>query len=556
VHSRHGVRRSITCVRLPNGAVARAPRFGIHLLFPILALILGCRQGDSRCPRCTTLVVAATGNPDALLPPLVGGTVGRDISDLIYERLATLPARLPPADSSAYRTGLAVRWERVDSVTLRFHLRSKARWHDGRPVTARDVAFSFEAYGDSALDASARATIARLTVEAPDDSTVLVRFPEPDPEQWYTATWFVRVLPRHIWDSLPRSEWAKDTATARLIGSGPYRLSGWNRGQSLTLERSSSGPGSTIARVVWRFAGDPDAALNLLLSHEADLIETVGDSARVARVRADSEFVAVDYPAAVYGFLGFNLNGATGSPVRSREVRRALALAVDRNAAARAVFGTGAVAPPGPMSRILWIYDSTWTGIPFDGPAAGRALDEAGWARQGRDSIRTRNGKTLALDILVPGTSLTRRNLAQILQETWRKLGVRATVTSVDFPVFQERLRSGRFDSFIGAWLDEPSPRHLAEQWTGRGIGKLNYTGYRNPRFDSLLDRAAWFRGPPGEARAAWREALDTLNADGPAIWLYNPTQVAGIARRLEGVAIDPYSWLSGLPGWRVRSEK
>jgi peptide/nickel transport system substrate-binding protein len=443
----------------------------------------------------------------------------------------------------------------VDSVTLRFHLRRDARWHDGRPVTARDVTFSFAAYADSSLDALARETVMRLIAEAADDSTVLIRFPEPDPEQWYEATWFVRVLPRHIWDSIPRAAWAEDTAAARLVGSGPYRLAGWSKGQSLTLERVAGyRPEPAIERVVWRFAQDPDAALNLLLGHEADAMESVGDSGRVARVRADTSFVTIEYPAAVYGFLGFNLEAPGASAVRIPEIRRALALATDRHKAARAVFGPGTVAPPGPMSRILWLYDSTRTGLRFDAAAAAAdSLESAGWRVSGRDSVRFKGGRALMVNILVPGTSVTRRSLAQVLQEMWRSVGVRASVTLVDFPVFQERLRTGRFEAFIGAWLDEPSPRSLADQWTASGIGKLNYTRYRNPVFDSLFNRAVRSSGSAADARAAWNAALDVLDTDVPAIWLYNPVQVAAVSRRFAGVAIDPYSWLSGLPDWRNR---
>lgn len=535
-------------------SVAATPLF----LAAASAVLLGSGCGRPLpCARCETLVIAATGEPSTLLPPLVGETVGRDVSDLVFERLAQLPGGASPLDSSAYLPGLAARWERVDSVTLRFHLRAGARWHDSVPVTAGDVAFSFAAYADSSLEAFARAVLAgRVSVTAPDDSTVLIRFQQPDPEQWYDATWHVRILPRHLWDSIPRTRWSADTSTGRLVGSGPYRLRTWIRNQTLTLERAAGGAEApAIGRVVWRFAGEQDAALNLLLSHEADLLEAIGDSARVARVSGDSALTTIPYPAAVYGFLGFKLDAAAGSPVRERAVRRALVLATDRQAAARGVLGPGAVAPPGPMSRILWISDAGMRPAPFDPIAAARTLDSAGWL-SGSGGVRRRGGQVLAVDILVPGSSVTRRNLAQVLQEMWRKIGVRATVTSVDFPVFQQRLRTGHFESYLGAQLDEPSPRNLGEQWTSAGIGVLNYSKYRSAAFDSLFRRAARFRGTPAEAKAAWREALDTLNADVAAIWLYNPTNVAGAAKRVEGVTIDPYSWLAGLPKWRLRGER
>ena len=515
-------------------------------------LAVACREAPP-CPRCDTLVIAATGEPHALLPPLVGETVGRDVSDRVFERLANLAPGAAPVDSAGYRPGLAVRWERVDSVTLRFHLRPGAEWHDGVPVRAADVVFSFAAYADSAVDAPARATIAgHVTARAESDTTVLVVFQAPGPEQWYDATWQVRILPRHVWDSIPRGRWSADTASAHLVGSGPYRFVLRVKDQSLTLERvEGRTPVPAIRRVVWRFTGDQDAALNLLLSHEADLLETIGDSARVARVAGDTALGTLGYPAAVYGFLGFNLAAPTAAPTGSAAVRRALAQATDRASAARAVLGPGAVAPAGPMSRLLWINGDGITVPPFDTAQAGRLLDSAGWPR-GPTGMRRRGGKALSVDILVPASSVARRNLAQVVQEMWRRSGVAATVTSVDFPVFQQRLRAGKFETFVGAWLDEPSPRSLGDQWTAAGIGTLNYTRYRNPAFDSLFHRAATWRGDPAGARRAWQDAISQLNTDAPGIWLYTPMNVAGVAKRVQGVAINPFSWLEGLPGWKL----
>jgi peptide/nickel transport system substrate-binding protein len=113
----------------------------------------GCRPGTS-CSRCDTLVVAATGEPAVLVPPLVQETVGRDIGDFVFERLAVLAPGASPVDPAGFRPGLAARWSRIDSVTWRFELRPGAAWHDGRPVTPEDVRFSFAAYADTAAVAS------------------------------------------------------------------------------------------------------------------------------------------------------------------------------------------------------------------------------------------------------------------------------------------------------------------------------------------------------------------------------------------------------------------
>jgi len=530
-------------------------------IWPALGLVLGlaaagCGRETKECPRCGTVVVAATGDPAQLLPPLAVETVARDIGDQVYERLADLASGASPIDTSAYRPALAASWERVDSLGWRFHLRPGARWQDGRPVTADDVRFSFEAFGDSLLNAPARPYLAhRVTVIPEDSATVLVRFSEPSPEQLYDATYHVRIIPVHIWSGRPRDGWAADTATAHLVGSGPYRVAEWKRGEYVRLVADSSAAGGpVISRLIWRFAPDPDAALNLVLSHEADLLETVGSPDRAERVARDTALRLVPYPSATYGFLGFRI--AAGPRNQAHPIfgdaatRRALALAVDRQTLARSAFGRDAKAPPGPMSQLLWIWNDSVRTLPFDTVRANRALDAAGWRANGAKP-RQRGSRALAFDILVPSTSPTRRQLAVALQAMWQAVGAAVTVTAVDFPVFQERLGQGRFDAYIGAWLDEPSPRGLADQWTRAGWDALNYGHYANPAFDSLFDWAGRAHDV-ADARRLYREAMDTLNADAPALFLYAPANTAAVSTRLEGVRIDPYSWVSGLRRWRT----
>jgi peptide/nickel transport system substrate-binding protein len=508
----------------------------------------GCRDREADCRECDTVVIAATGEPSVLLPPLVYESVGRDISDLLFERLVSLKPGGVPIDTSAYRPGLAAAWSRVDSVTWRFRLRPGARWHDGHPVTASDVVFSFAAYADSTVDALARSYVAgRVTATAEDSATVLVRFKEPGPDQLYDVGYHVRIIPRHIWEPIPTSAWPADTSLAHLVGSGPFRLSGWTRGQFLTLVAdSTASKRPDIRRLIWRFAPDADAALNLVLSHEADLLEVIGTPDRVGRVASDSGFRTISSPAANYGFLAFRYADKAGRPhplLSQRTVRHALTEGLDRQGLAGALLGPGSRVPPGPMSQLLWIWSDSIRALPFDTAAARRLLEGE------------RAGREPKIDILVPVTSPARRMFAVAIQAAWRKIGVASTVTAVDFPVFQERLAQGRFDTYIGAYLDEPSPRGLADQWSRSGWGMLNYGRYANASFDSLLT-AAGAESDVATAGRLWREAMDTLNADAAAIFLYAPVNVAAVNRRLGNVTIDPYSWLSTLPDWEVSGER
>jgi len=524
----------------------------------VLALFAaGCGGDRKSCPTCDTAVIAAIGEPSTILPPLVEESVGRDIGDQVFERLAVLAPGAAPIDTTAYRPALAVSWERRDSLTWRFRLRPGARWHDGKPVTAEDVRFSFGVFSDTALGSVAQPYLAGKVEVVPEDSaTFLVRFAEPSPDQLYDATYHVRVIPKHVWESVPRGEWASDTSVARLVGSGPFRVEQWERGQFLSIAAdTAAGDPPGIRRAVWRFTGDPDAALNLVLSHEADVMETAIGPERAARAAADSTLRLIAYPSAAYGFLGFNLydrqRRGPHPVLGDRETRRGLSMGVDRSVLARSVFGEDAKAPPGPMSRLLWIWSDSIRTLPYDTAGARKTLEGAGWRLPEGQEVRRRGTQRLAFDILVPSTSGSRRQLAVQLQEAWRRLSVGVTVTAVDFPVFQERLGAGRFDGYIGAWLDEPTPRALADQWSRSGWAAINYGRYANPAFDSLL-AGAGREASVGGASALYRRAIETLNADAPAVFLYAPAHVAVVADRVENVEIDPYSWASGLRSWKV----
>jgi peptide/nickel transport system substrate-binding protein len=274
---------------------------GLMSLGLLAAALVGCRD-QTDCPRCDTVVVAAVGEPASILPPLVDLSVGRDIGDQIYQRLAVLEPGKAPIDTSAYRPELATSWERRDSLTWRFELRSSARWQDGRAVTSEDVRFSFDVYADSTLGAVAQQYLGGVKVIPEDSATFLVQFTQPSPEQLYDATYHVRIIPKHVWEPIPRQSWASDTSIARLIGSGPYRVERWQRGQFLILAADTVSDARTeVRRAVWRFASDPDAALNLVLSHEADLLEAAVGPERAERAARDTSSVSSPIPPPTMG---------------------------------------------------------------------------------------------------------------------------------------------------------------------------------------------------------------------------------------------------------------
>jgi len=519
--------------------------------------------GDCTGDYCGTLVILGIGQPTSLLPPVTDGKLDSDIFDQIFLKLADIGPAGNTFGDSGFEPLLARRWRWVDPLTLVFSLDPRARWQDGHPVRATDVAFSFAVYTDSTVASPYRAALRHIvTVTARDSLTVAFRFRDRYPEMFYDAVYHMRILPQHILGETPRAQWVTAPFGRAPVGDGPYRFVAWTQGESLELEADSGFflGRPHIRRLIWRFASDFSAAVTQLMAGEADALQVLLTPTNVARARADSLLAVYPYPGTVYTYLAFNLR-ANGDSTRAHpvfadpDVRRALILATDRVAMVQSVFAGTAKVPPAPMPQAWsWLWGPQLTVPPYDSAQARALLERRGWRDSGGDGIRGRNGQKLSFHLMVPVTSGSRRMYARLIQEQLRAVGVEVVIDEVDGGAFDERSRSGSFDTAIQSWAADPSPSSsVAQHWVRNGGS--NYGHYANPAFDSLVERAV--TAPDRAAAiAAWRRAFQTLNGDAPAIVLNAPDNVAALHRRFANVRIRPDAWAALIRTWRVAPDQ
>src|SRR6266853_212645 len=282
----------------------------------------------------------------------------------------------------------------------------------------------------------------------------------------------------------------------------------------------------------------------------------------VQRARADTQLATYPYKGSAYGYVGFNL-AAPGDSTRphplfgDRDLRRALSMATDRERLLRNVFGEFAKVPPGPLSQLWWIWDPEIRELPYDSGQAARLLTRTGWTDTDGDGIRDKDGKPLAVRLLLPTTSAIRRQYARLLQEQFRIAGVDVQLDEVDFGLYNERARAGRFDALLNTWNTDPTPSSgFPQTWTPAGFGRSNYTRYDNPDVDRLVDQAVASAANRDQARRAWRAAVETLNRDAPGIFLFATSNVAAVHKRIVDVTIRPDSWLALLRTWRIPADR
>jgi len=479
-----------------------------------------------------------------------------ELADQLFLRLAGLGPTLLTAGDRGFVPLLARSWARRDSVTLVFDLDPRARWQDGTPVTGRDVVFTFERARNPAIAPRLVALLRNITsVTAEGDRRVVFRYSRAYPEQLYDATFHVAPLPAHLLDSMPPEAVARSTYVTQPVGSGPYRLVRNVPGQfvELAANRHFFLGKPKLERVIIRIASDPDARLNLLLGGQADAMDNVVPPLdNLRRIHGDSTLRLVPVPSSSVGFLLFNQRDPRDStrlhPILSDiGVRRAITLGIDRHLLVRAVFGSYAEVPYGPVSPILWIRHGSPKAVLQNPQEARRLLLAAGWRDSDRDGILDRDGRPLTLSLSLPNTSAIRRQMALLVQEQLRQIGVQLELQQLEFPVWLERRQAGNFDIDFTATVQDPSPSGLTQAWTC--TGGTNVAKYCNPRVDSLLEKAVLgpVQGDPGRP---WVEVLRQIEADAPATFLYAPYFVYAVKRRFRNVTITPASAWQLLREW------
>jgi len=529
-----------------------------RLAFVVMLTAWSIPGAQAQAAPATGIVIVTGQQATTPVPTLMEGAANgvgnQDVADQLFLRLAELGPKAQTAGDRDFVPALARSWTRRDSTTLVFDLDSRARWHDGTPVTARDVVFTFKRAKNPDLAPRVSDLLRQIvSVAAEGDSRVVFRFARPYAEQLYDATYHVAPIPFHLLDSIPPDSVSRSSFATSPIGSGPYR---WVRSVPGQFVELAAVPDfflgkPKIARVILRTAVEPSARLNLLLSGQADAMDIIPPPS-VNQVAADTTLRLIAVPSSTMGFLLFNQRDPKNrarphSILADNRVRRAITLGLDRSQLVQAVFGSHGMVPYGPVSQLLWIRHRSPRAEGPNVNEARRLLAATGWGDSDADGTLDRDGHPLRLVLSVPNTSGIRRQMALLIQEQLRRIGVQIEILQLEFPIYLERRAAGDFDVDFSSVNQDPSPSGLTQSWACTGGN--NVAGYCDRGVDSVMEQAVRGRGDPGER---WIEALRKIEEDAAATFLYAPAFMYAVNRRFRGVTITPQSaWLT-LRKWSV----
>ena len=530
----------------------------------VIALALfagGCAEhapGTGPAKAGGTLVISTTADPGTLFPPFVISLQAKQITEQIYDYLADVGPDLNTRNEKGFRPGLSDRWRwSGDSLMLAFHINPRAKWHDGRDVTARDVQFTFALNKNPALGGRMGTELANIdSVTMTDSLTAVFWFRARSPTQFLDAAAQLLILPAHQLEKIPVDSLREGAPPP--IGTGRFRLRKWDKGASVEIiaDTSNFRGRARLDRVIWSVAPEFPTAVTRLFSGDADLFDALRPE-NLRELARHGTLRAILLPGMDYAFLRFNLRDPTNNKrphplFGDRDLRRAITMAVNRGTLVRSVLDTFALVPVGPIVRAYPTTDPRGAQLPFDSARASRLLDSLGWVRRGADGMRAKNGRELAFTLIIPTSSLNRIRMGPLLQEQLRRMGIRVQLEQLEGSTEGDREARGAFDAALGGWTMSSSPDGMKGAWSSQGIGKngVNYGSYSNPRFDALLDSALW--ADSAQAREKFTRALAVINEDAPAIWLYEPRKIIGVHRRIRTTEMRPDAWWFDLADWYI----
>jgi peptide/nickel transport system substrate-binding protein len=446
---------------------------------------------------------------------------------------------------------LAESWDLAeDHVVMR--LRTDVTWHDGQPVTAEDVVFTFDlakAPESASLLESAYLTMVR-SATALDANTVRFDFDAPHSQPMDGFWW--APLPRHLLEGVAPAQLAQHGFNRNPVGSGPFRFVSWDAGQQVTLEANDRFPQALggrpmLDRIVFRIVPESTTRLTELLTGAVDLNYTVlpDEAQQVDRQR---NVRLNHYPSREFLYVGWNNER---EPFQDPRVRRALAHAIDRDALIEALmfgYAEPASAPILPFSPL----DPGLDPVPYDPEAARRLLAEAGYTAGADGTLRGPAGP-LRFTMMVSENRL-RQDLATVIQSQLRQVGVDLQLRVMEFQTLLAQHRARDYQSVLSGWsMDnfrvDPTPLFSCEE--ARREQSPNRAGYCNPEVDRLM-LAGLQETDAGRARGIWQDFGRILQQDQPITFLFWVEDMAGVAPRLQGADMDARGKMVNVQRWWI----
>ncbi len=453
------------------------------------------------------------------LDPRVGiDAQSERIDELIFDAL------LDRDDHLNVTPALAERWEIPDPLTYVFHLRRGVKFHDGRPLTSRDVKWTF----DSLLQGKIRTTRAAAYryvdhLEAPDDSTVIFRLKEPfSTLLWNLSAGAMGIVP---YGSLTEM-------TEHPIGSGPFRFVSAELDKEVIVERNDNywREKPHVPRVRFAVVPDPTTRALELRKGSADIVSNSLSSDMVLALQKEPNLEVQHEPGTMLAYVAFNLRDPILRDVR---VRQAIAYAIDRRPMIEYLWRNFAQPAASVLPPQSWACNPDVPKYEYAPDKANKILDDAGYA--------AKDGMRFHLTMKTSTVDETTRLMVAVLQQQLRGVGIALDIRMFEFATFFSDVTSGAYQMCSLRWIgsnEDPDIFEYAFHSDKFPPHGANRSFYVNPRLDALINQG---RSETGLSRrkAIYDEVQNILATDLPYINLWFLDNALVHTRRVRNIHLN-----------------
>jgi peptide/nickel transport system substrate-binding protein len=449
----------------------------------------------SAAPSDKVLKVGWSSEPDTLNPLTTYSTEGTEVIQLLYDNLLGYGSDLKPEPELAQSFEYS-----ADGTAITFKLRTGVTWSDGQPFTSDDVKYTYDVIRDNELSSYSQWLTHLNSVETPDAVTAVLHFDKP---QAFDPALAIPILPKHIWSSMTPDQIQKFTNDAP-VGTGPFTLVEWKKGESVTVVRNTTfwGPAPIPAGVAFVLYANEDVMAQGLKRGDVDVLTevppTIWDGLQGA-----ANVKAVALSSWSFHHIGFNVSGnaaSKGNPLlRDVKVRQALSYALDRNQLVQiALSGHG---KPGstivPLGLTDWHYEPTASEAMNADPANANALlDAAGYTTRNADGTRlTADGKPLEFRLIAIESTAVDVKAAGLFVNAAAAVGIKLDLSTLDENTLGSTVYNKDapdWDIFVWGWDSAvPDPGYMLGVPLCNQIGNNNDIFYCNKQYDTLYDQQA-----------------------------------------------------------------
>jgi len=410
---------------------------------------------------------------------------------------------------------LAESWETAaDGLSVTLNLVKNATFHDGKPITSEDVAFSIMTIKENHPFKSMFAPVE--AIETPDAHTAVIKLSQPHPALLLALSpALAPIMPKHIYDD--GQDIKSHPANSAPVGSGPFMLSEFTPGEAVVMKKNPNffiEGRPKLDEIIVRIIKDPSAVLIAMENGEADIYPFMAGSQEIKRLEKVDSLVITDQGYAAVGplnWLAFNTKSEKLSDVR---VRQAIAYATDREFITKALHRGVSTPQRGPIIESSPFFDDTIEPYDVDLDKANALMAEAGFA----------DGMDLTIDF-IPGPKEQQQSLAEYLKSQLKKIGINVTVRAApDFPTWAGRISSYDFEltmDVVFNWGDPVIGVHRTYLSSNivPGVIWSNTQQYSNARVDELLTQAA-VELDQAKRKELYSEFQQIVAQDLPIYWI------------------------------------